>query len=154
MEKSFSGLKKAFSEVSGQKHLKIDQKTMTYPGLQLHIDFSRFAIAAVLHQTTSQGERFISAKTRTLKPYKRRYCSAKGELLALLHGLSKFKHILSCQKFVVISDNLSVKNVKTAKLGSNSVLAHWLDTLSKFDFNIIYRPGKELIAVDTLSRLT
>ena len=114
---------------------------MTYPGLHLHIDFSRFAVAAVLHQTIPQGERFIAAKTRTLKPYEHRYCSARGELLALLHGLSKFKHILSCQKFVVISDNLSVKNVKTAKLGLNSVLACWLDTLSKFDFDIVYYPG-------------
>ena len=123
LDKCFKGLKKAFSEVSGRKHLKLDPEKLTYLGLHLHINFSRYAVAAVLHQTTPQGEWFIAAKIRTLKPYERRYCSAKGELLALLHGLSKFEHVMSCQKSVVTSDNLSVKNVKTANLGSNSVLA-------------------------------
>ena len=33
-------------------------------------------------------ERFIAAKTKTLKNYEQRYCSTKGELLALIQGLT------------------------------------------------------------------
>ena len=76
-----------------------------------------------------------------------------GELLALVHGLVKFAYVLACQKFTVVSDNLGVTNVTTAKLGNNAVLSRWLDTLSKFDFDVFHCPGKELIPADTLSRL-
>ena len=77
----------------------------------------------------------------------------KGELLTLVHGLTKFTQIFACQKFTVVSDNLGVTNVRTAKLGNNAVLSQWLDTLSKFDFDVLHKPGKELIPADTLSRL-
>ena len=153
MEDSFNKIKEAFREVSGRRHLVLDKETMTYPGLILQVDFSKNAVAAVLHQQTEQGERFIAARTKTLKPYEKRYCSTKGELLALVHGLDKFAHVLACQRFTVVSDNLGVTNVTTAKLGNNAVLSRWLDTLSKFDFDVLHRPGKELIPADTLSRL-
>ena len=39
------------------------------------MDFSKNAVAAVLHQQTEKGERFIAARTKTLKPYEKRYCS-------------------------------------------------------------------------------
>ena len=107
----------------------------------MQVDFSKHAVAAVLHQRTEGGERFIAARTKTLKPYKKRYCSTKGELLALVHGLTKFAHILACQKFTVVSDNLGVTNVRTAKLGNNAVLSRWLDTLSTFDFDVLHKPG-------------
>ena len=67
--------------------------------------------------------------------------------------MDKFAHVLACQKFTVVSDNLGVTNMTTAKLGNNAVLSCWLDTLSKFDFDVLHRPGKELIPADTLSRL-
>ena len=121
MEDSFNKIKEAFREVSGRRHLVLDKETMTYPGLILQVDFSKNAVAAVLHQQTEQGERFIAARTKTLKPYKKRYCSTKGELLALVHGLDKFAHVLACQRFTVVSDNIGVNNVTTAKLGNNAV---------------------------------
>ena len=43
--------------------------------------------------------------------------------------------------------------MKTAKLWNNTVLSRWLDVLSKFDIDVLHRPGKELIPADTLSRL-
>ena len=78
---------------------------MTYPGLILMADYSKYSIAAVLHQKTDLGEKFFVAKTRMLKPYEMNYYSAKRELLALLYGLEKFSHVLSCQQFLVMSDN-------------------------------------------------
>ena len=153
MEDSFNGIKKAFREVSGRRHLVLDKETMTYPGLVLQVDFSINTVAAVLHQQTEEGVRFIEARTKTLKPYEKRYCSMKGELLALVHRLDKFTHVLACQKFTVLSDNLGVTNVTMAKLGNNAVLSRWLDTLAKFDFDVLHRPGKDLISADTLSRL-
>ena len=99
---------------------------------------SELEVNAVLHQQTKEGKRFIAARTKTLKPYERRYCSMKGELLALVYGLDKFAHVLACKKFTVMSNNLGVINVKMAKLGNNAVLSRWLDTLSKFDFDVLH----------------
>ena len=45
----------------------------------------------------AEEERFNAAKTKTLNPCKKNYCSPKGELLALMHGLKKFAHVLPCQ---------------------------------------------------------
>ena len=75
MEKSLSGLKEVFKKVTRRNHLVMDYKTMTYPGLNLRSRFSQ--------------------KTRMLKPYEMNYYSAKRELLALLHRLEKFSHVLS-----------------------------------------------------------
>ena len=95
--------------------------------LVLQLDFSKHALAAVLHQQTEEGERFIAARTKMLKLYKRRYYSTEGELLALVHGLDKFDRILACQKLTMVSDNLVVTNVTDTKLGTNAVLSRWLD---------------------------
>ena len=86
-------------------------------------------------------------------PMKQDTDSQKGELLALLHGLEKFHPVLAYQPFTVETDNLGVKNFSTAKLGSNTVISRWLDTFARYSFTIIYRPGRELIPADTLSRL-
>ena len=78
MEDSFNKIKEAFREVSGRRHLVLDKETMTYPGLILQVDFSKNAVAAVLHQQTEQGERFIAARTKTLKPYEKSTAARRG----------------------------------------------------------------------------
>ena len=109
----------------------------------LQIDFSSTAIAAVLNQRdpVTRQLRFVSAKTRTLRDYEKRYSSTKGELLALVYGLEKFDWILRPQHFCVETDNVGVKNLRTARMGSNAVLARWLDKIGQFDFTVYYRPG-------------
>ena len=67
MEERFTQIKEAFQEVSRRRHLVLDKNTMTYPDLILQVDFSKHAVAAVLHQGREEGERFIAARTKTLK---------------------------------------------------------------------------------------
>merc|ERR1711973_16067 len=154
MNRDFNALKEAFCNVSGRKHLRLDPVSKTYPGLVLQVDYSGLAVAAVLNQVDKSGHLlFISAKTRTCKNYEQCYSSTKGELLALHYGLTKFRHLLEPQHFKVETDNIGCKNVQSAKLGSNAVLARWLDLFAKFSFEIVYRPGNEIIPADRLSRL-
>ena len=68
-----------------------------------------------------------------------------------MHRLDKFTNILVCQKLSMVYNNLWVTNVMSTKLGNNMVLSRWLDTLSKFDFDVLHQPGKELIPTNTLS---
>merc|ERR1711973_187282 len=155
LDRDFNALKEAFCNMSGRKHLKLDPVSKTYPGLVLQVNYYGLAVAAVLNQVDKSGQyRFISSKTRICKNYEQRYSSTKGELLALHYGLTKFRHLLEPQHFKVETDNIGCKNVQSAKLGSNAVLARWLDLFAKFSFEIVYRPGNEIIPADRLSCTT
>ena len=48
-----------------------------YLGLNLQINLSKHVVAVVLHQKSEDSKEFISVRTKTLKPYKRRYCLTK-----------------------------------------------------------------------------
>ena len=54
----------------------------------LIIDFSKTAIGAVLSQEQNNVERFLGVKGRKCRTYESNYHSSKGELLALLYGLT------------------------------------------------------------------
>ena len=42
-------------------------------------------------------------------------------------------------------DNLRVKNIRTAKMGSNAVLSRWLYRLGEFVCTVVYHLGDNLI---------
>ena len=98
----------------------------------------------------SEEERFNAAKTKTLNPCKKNYCSPKGELLALMHGLKKFAHVLACQHHTMVLDNLGIINLQMGKLDKNAILSRWINVFSKFDFDVLYLPDKELIPAELL----
>ena len=56
----------------------------------------------------------------------------------MVHRLDKFAHILACQNFVIVNNNLRVTNVMTEKLENNAVLSRWLDTLSKLGLDVLH----------------
>ena len=154
----YSGFIPEFAQLTARlnsaKAQKIDRSSNTYPNLVLDIDFSKTAIAAVLHQGNEEkGLRFTGAKSRKLRSYERNYHSSKGELLALFFGLGKFSHILKGQEFLVRMDNLTVTYWETASLSSNPILSRWLDFLAQFSFSVKHISGKFLIPADVLSRL-
>ena len=60
----------------------------------LTIDFSKTAIGAVLSQEQNNIERFLGVKGRKCRNYESNYHSSKGELLALLYGITKFEPLL------------------------------------------------------------
>ena len=96
---------------------------------------------------------FVGLKQACREVARRKYRIIDQQLLALVHKLTKFEHIPACQKIMVISNNLGVKNFKTAKLGNNSMLSRWLGVIAKFDFVVMHCQGKKLIQADMLSRL-
>ena len=53
--------------------------------------------------------------------------------------------------FKVVTDHNALKAL-VSKASLEGWLAHWADFLMGFDFEIIYRQGKENVVADTLSR--
>jgi len=117
----------------------------------LTIDFSKTAVGAVLSQEQNNVERFLGVKGRKCRPYEANYHSSKGEMLALVYGLTKYNHLLRLRKFVVITDSNTVLHWSTMK-DTGGTIRRWLDFIQQFDFTVVHRAGKYNTNADLISR--
>ena len=119
----------------------------------LTIDFSKTAIGAVLSQEQNGVERFLDVKGRKCRSYENNYHGSKGELLALLCGITKFDHILRLSQFNVVTDSATVLHWSTIK-DSGGTVRRWFDYIQQFNFTVTHRAGKTNINKDLISRAT
>lgn len=63
----------------------------------------------------------------------------------------KFKDYLWGAKVLVVTDNNPLVHIHTAKLGA--VEQRWVAQLANYDYQLQYRPGREHMNADVLSRL-
>ena len=118
-------------------------------------DASQEGLSAVLYQNQEGVDRVISFASRTLTEAEKNYHwhSGKVEFLALKWAVTeRFADYLRCgPPFVVYTDNNPLTYVlASAKL--NVVGQRWVNDLADFNFTIRYKPGKENIDADFLSR--
>lgn len=120
---------------------------------ELHTDASKLGLGAVLYQEQHGYKRVISYASRTLSPTEKNYPAHKLEFLALKWAITeKFNDYLYGHQFTVLTDNNPLTYVlTTARLDAAG--HRWLAALSAYDFNIIYRPGKQNQDADSLSRI-
>lgn len=123
----------------------------------LHTDASNLGLGAVLYQHQEGKLRVIAYGSRTLTTAEQNYHlhSGKLEFLALKWAITeKFRdYLYYAPTFTVYSDNNPLTYVLTsAKL--NATGCRWVAELADFHFTIRYRPGRENIDADALSRLT
>ncbi len=122
----------------------------------LHTDASNKGVGAVLYQKQNGKLRVIAYGSRTLTAAEKNYHlhSGKLEFLALKWAVTeKFRdYLYYAPFFTVFSDNNPLTYVlSTAKL--NATGCRWVAELADFHFTIKYRPGKENIDADSLSRM-
>ena len=118
-------------------------------------DASNEGLGAVLYQNQEGVDRVISFASRTLTEAEKNYHlhSGKLEFLALKWAITeRFADYLRYgPPFLVYTDNNPLTYVLTsAKL--NAVGQRWVNELADFNFKIKYKPGKENIDADFLSR--
>ena len=141
------------------EHLKSGE-VIAYPDPEkpffMTCDASNHGLGAVLYQTQAGVDRVISYASRTLTDAEKNYNlhSGKLEFLALKWAITErfADHLKYCpQKFVVYTDNNPLTYVlTTAKLNATGL--RWVADLAEFNFTIKYRPGKENVDADCLSR--
>ena len=123
---------------------------------ELHTDASLLGIGAALYQTHNEDgkERLrpIAYASRSLSASERNYPAHKLEFLALKWAITeKFRDYCYGHKVKVLTDNNPLTYVKTtAKLDATG--QRWIATLANFDFDVHYRPGRNNIDADALSR--
>jgi hypothetical protein len=113
------------------------------------VDASPVGLGAVLMQ---EGQPVAFSST-TLTPTQRRYCQIEKELLAVQFGLLRFRQYVYGQHAVVETDHKPLVGLLDKPIASCSPRIQRMRLqLQRFDFSLVYKPGRELFIADTLSR--
>ena len=118
----------------------------------LDTDFSGKSIGGVLSQVQDGKERVIAYGAKKLLPREEHYSSNKGELLAVIHFIEKFKYFLSHRRFILRTDHQALKWLATMKCPSG-MYARWQELLAHYDFEVKFRKGEHHGNADSLSRI-
>ena len=110
-------------------------------------DASGQAIGGVL---TQEG-RPVAYTSRKLRLHELNYPTHDLELLAIIHALKIWRHYLLGRKFELHTDHKSLKWIFTQP-DLNMRQRRWMELLHEYDFDIQYKPGKENLVADALSR--
>jgi len=116
----------------------------------IQVDASSTGIGAVL---TQKGKP-IAFASKTLTATEQRYANIEREMLAVVFGCSRFHNYIFGKPFTVESDHkplemITLKNINAAP----PRLQRMLTRIQSYNCTIKYRPGKEMMLPDALSRL-
>ena len=128
-----------------------------YPSLLTKVQLyaSLLGLGAAFIQTTPDNkERVIVFASKSMADTESRYANIERETLAVVFRTERFHTFLYSSKFVVESDHkplaaIHLKNISQAPL----CLQRMLPCLQPYDVTIVYRPDRELVLADALSRL-
>ncbi|GMG14853.1 unnamed protein product [Phytophthora fragariaefolia] len=116
-------------------------------------DASDFAIGCTLMQFDDEGhERAVSYQSRQMMPAERNYPVHDKERLAMRYALIKFRvYLLGEQTFAVYTDHASLRTAMMSPHLSQR-MARWLSFFTEYNFVVLFKPGKNNILADALSR--
>jgi len=117
----------------------------------LDTDACDVRIGAVLSQVQGGVERIIAYASRSLSKPERNYCVPRKELLAIVCYTKAFRQYLLGRQFVVKTDHSALQWLRSTPKPIKQQ-ARWCETLKKFDFQIVHRPGWLHGNADALSR--
>lgn len=136
------------------KHLIQEASTLSYfdPNLPsvLQVDASQTALGAVL---TQQGKP-VAFASKSLTDTETRYANIEREMLACVFGAERFHTYIYGKSFIIESDHKPLEMISRKTLtAAPARLQRMLLRLQRYDYTIKYRPGKEMVLADSLSRM-
>ena len=95
----------------------------------------------------------VAFASRALTDAETRYAQIEKELLAIVFACNKFSQFIYGSHIVVHSDHKPLEAIfKKSVSQTTPRLQRMLLSLLKYDFEVKYKPGKEMFLADTLSR--
>ncbi|POW19016.1 hypothetical protein PSHT_05141 [Puccinia striiformis] len=150
-QEAFDALKLAFTTAPV---LKIANP---YKGFILECDCSDFALGAILSQVCETDSELhpVVFLSRSLIQAERNYQIFDKELLAIVASFKEWRHYLEGNphrlKAIVYTDHRNLESFMTTKELTRRQ-ARWAETMGCFDFDIVFRPGRQSTKPDALSR--
>ncbi|KAE8981924.1 hypothetical protein PF005_g209 [Phytophthora fragariae] len=90
--------------------------------------------------------------SRQLKAAEKNYPVHDKELLAMKYALVKFRvHLFGQNPFVIYTDHASLRTA-TSSPHLSQRMARWLSFFAEYNFTVEYKPGKQNVLADALSR--
>ena len=138
------------------KAKSVSAPVLAYPQAEgeyiLATDDSNYAVGAVLSQIQNGEDRVIAYASKALHGGQENYCTTKKELFAAVTFVEHFRYYLSGNHFVIRRDHVSLKWLQNFK-NIDGLLARWLATLEKYNYEIVHRKGPQHQNADALSRI-
>jgi transposase InsO family protein len=120
--------------------------------ISIYTDASGIGIGAVLKQKQADGlEKPVAYFSRKLTEGQMRKKAIYIESLAIREAIRYWRFWLIGRRFTVITDHKPLEHMNL-KARSDEELGDLALELSQFDFDVIYRPGKDNCEADCLSR--
>lgn len=138
------------------KELLTNTPLLQYPDFDktviLTTDASNVALGAVLSQGQISNDKPIAYASRTLSDTEARYSTIERECLAIIWAVKHFRPYLYGRKFIIYTDHKPLSWLE-AQQDSSSKLTRWRLRLLDYDYDIVYKKGKQNTNADALSRI-
>ena len=121
--------------------------------LELFTDASDSGVGACLMQRQGGEYKTIAYISTTFSGAQRKYDTTDKELTAIRWAVKTLRAFLYCVDFIIHSDHQPLVYLSNMRI-VNARLARTLEDLAEFRFVIQYKPGRENLAADALSRMT
>lgn len=145
-ESSFQALKQKLTEFPVLRY-----PDFTKP-FYLHTDASGFAIGSQLCQLFEDGQHPIAYHSRVLNKAETNYSTYEREGLAIVDACKHFRHFILGYPVTVLTDHSPLRWLLHCDHKS-SRLARFALKLQEYDIKVVYKPGKQNVVPDALSRV-
>ena len=146
-EECFCMLKKLVTESPILKYYDPNKE------MKLSVDASKYGLGAVLLQKYEEDWAPVAYGSRSLTRSEMNYAQIEKETLAILFGCNKFNQHLYGVKFTVESDHQPLESIFKRPISKAPPrIQRFLLRLQKYQFEVEFSPGKNLVVSDTLSR--
>ena len=137
----------------------LKQALINKPCLQLPDPDSEYEVTtdasedeATVGAVLMQNGHPIAYESKKLNPHQRNYPVHDKEMCAIMHALDRWRPFLLGQHFKVYTDHRSLVYLKTQS-NLNQRQLRWMERAADYDCEILYKPGKENVVADALSRI-
>lgn len=151
-DKKFQWDKESDEAFEKLKFALISPPVLAYPQFnkpfQIICDASGFGLGAILEQ---EGK-VISYASRSLLPAEKRWSATELELNAIVFGCKTFSCYVLGSRVTIFTDHMPLRGFLRVK-DTSARIVRLLQKLAQFDYEIIYKKGKENQNADCLSRI-
>ena len=142
----------AFNELKGLISAELELRHFD-PSLpaEMEVDASMKGLGAALIQ---QGKP-VAFASKALTPVESRYANIEREMLAVVFGLEKFHTYIYGKPVSICSDHKPLESIKLKQLSKAPPrLQRMLLRIQPYEIKLHYKPGKEMVYADYLSRVS